>query len=127
MNIPQWSSLIQKIIVELNTPQHSSIICIHSKTISPESLIQLSYNQNVCISELTYRRIRSQWFVVKAENLSKVIKIGVLNNQIPLRVIHPVVEICNGDLHTPVFLVIKLHMPMNSNRAHMFSALNQRC
>ncbi|KVI09064.1 hypothetical protein Ccrd_012560 [Cynara cardunculus var. scolymus] len=40
-------------------------------------------------SGLTYSRIRSQWFVVKAENLSEIVEVGMLDDQIPLGVIHP--------------------------------------
>lgn len=41
----------------------------------------------------------------------------MLNDKSPLRVIHLVVEIGYGDLHSPMLLVVGLHMPMYPNRA----------
>lgn len=51
----------------------------------------------------------------------------MLDDQVPLAVIHLVIKICYCDLGSPVFLVVELDMPMNSNRAHMRSALDDRC
>lgn len=66
-----------------------------------------------------------EWLVCKVKNLSDIVEIWVLNNKIPVRVIHPVVEIGDGDLHTPILPVIDLNMPVHLDRAHMFCALQQ--
>lgn len=50
----------------------------------------------------------------------------MLNDERPLCVVQPVVEVGNGDLHTPVLLVIDLHMPMHPNWAHVVCTLQQR-
>jgi hypothetical protein len=50
----------------------------------------------------------------------------MLCDQVPLRVIHAEVEVCDSDFHSPVLLVVELHMPVNSYRAHVGSALDKR-
>lgn len=50
----------------------------------------------------------------------------MLNSQCPKRVVQPIVEVCDGDLHPPIVLVVDLHMPVDSNRAHVVGALQQR-
>jgi len=62
----------------------------------------------------------------KAEKLSDIVEVGMLNNQIPLRVIHIVVEVCDCDLHMPVLFVVSFHMPMNSDGTHMLCTLQER-
>lgn len=42
---------------------------------------------------LTYYSVGVQRFVVEAENGSQVVEIGVLRDEVPLRVVHPVVEV----------------------------------
>jgi len=78
------------------------------------------------ISLLTYGWVRGQGLVVEAKNCSYIVKIRVLDNQVPLRVVHPVVEIRYCDLHSPIFFIIEFDMPMNSYWTHMRCALNQR-
>jgi hypothetical protein len=75
---------------------------------------------------LTYGFIGNQRLVIEAENLCHVVKIWMLHNKTPKRVVHPVVEVCNGNLHTPVVLIVELHMPVHSDRAHVVRALQQR-
>lgn len=74
---------------------------------------------------LTDGSVGDEWFVIEAENLSDIVEIRVLNNKSPERIIHPVVEVCNGNLDSPVFFVVNLHMPVHSNGAHVLCALQQ--
>lgn len=73
--------------------------------------------------ELTYRLVRNERLVIKAKNLCNIVQIRMLNCETPERVVHPVVEVCNGNLHAPVFFVIDLDMPVHSHRAHMVCTL----
>jgi len=50
----------------------------------------------------------------------------VLSNYVPLAIVHLVIKVCDRDLHSPVILVVKLHVPVNSDRAHMARTLDQR-
>ena len=75
---------------------------------------------------LTYGRVWNEWLVSKAENLCDIIQIGMLSNQRPLRVVHSVVKISDGNLHTPILLVIDLHMPVHPDWAIVLSTLQQR-
>lgn len=50
----------------------------------------------------------------------------MLNNKIPLGVVHSVIEICDCDLHPPVILVVELNMPMDTDWAHMAGTLDER-
>lgn len=61
--------------------------------------------------------------VIKAEDLGDIVEIGMLNNECPLCVVHPIVEIGDGNLCPPIVSIIDLHMPVHSNRAHMMRAL----
>ena len=63
--------------------------------------------------------------VVKAENLRDIVEIGMLDDESPLRVVKAVIEVCNRNLGAPILLVVKLHMPMHSDRAHVLCALKQ--
>ena len=56
-----------------------------------------------------------------------MIKIGMLNDKIPLCIIHFVIEICDCDLHPPVLFVVLLDMPVDSDWTHVASAVNNRC
>lgn len=76
---------------------------------------------------LTYESISRYWLIIKTETLSEITEVGMLNNNVPMTVIHSVVEIREGDHHPPIFFIILLDMPMNSNRAHMSCAVNQGC
>jgi len=76
--------------------------------------------------ELTYARVRNQWCIIEAKNLGQVVEVRMLYNQVPLRVIHPIVEVCNCNLDSPIIFVIEFNMPVNSDWAHMVSAANQR-
>lgn len=77
------------------------------------------------LHKLTYRFIWSYWFVIETKKLCQIIKIWMLNNQILICVIHPIIEISNSDLHTPILLVAKLNVLVNSNW-HMTRTSNQR-
>lgn len=72
---------------------------------------------------LTYVLIGLKRLVIKAENLGDVVKIWMLNSKSPQRVIQPVIEIRYGDLHSPIVLIVDLHMPVDPDWAHMMSAL----
>jgi hypothetical protein len=69
--------------------------------------------------------IGSEWLVIKTKGGCEIVKIGVLNHQIPLCIVHSVVEICDGYLHPPIIFVVKLNMPVHSNWTHVRCALNQ--
>lgn len=73
--------------------------------------------------ELTYRLIWNKRLVIKAKNLSYIVKIWMLSNKSPLCVIDPVIEVGKSNLDSPIFLVVEFHMPMDSNGAHMLCAL----
>ena len=49
----------------------------------------------------------------------------MLYNEGPGREVLHVVEIRDRNLDTPVLLIVHLHMPVNSNRAHMVRALKK--
>lgn len=49
----------------------------------------------------------------------------MLSNYVPQGIVHLVIKVCDGDLHSPVILVIELNMPVNSDGAHMARALDQ--
>lgn len=66
--------------------------------------------------ELTYGLIWNKRLVIKAVNLCDIVEIRMLNNQSPKCVVHPIVKVCNRNLHTPVLLVIHFYMPVNSYR-----------
>lgn len=74
---------------------------------------------------LTLGFVGGDWLVVEAENLGDITEIWVLNNKRPLRVIQAIIEVCDRNLGTPVLFVVKLHMLMHSNWAHVFCALKQ--
>jgi len=57
--------------------------------------------------------------------LGDVVKIWMLNSKSPEGVIHPVVEICYGNLNSPIVLIVELHVPVYPYWAHMMSALKQ--
>jgi len=40
--------------------------------------------------------------------------------------IHPVIEICDCYLHSPIVFVVSFNVPVDSNRAHVMCALQQR-
>ena len=50
----------------------------------------------------------------------------MLGNHVPVCIIHAVVEVCDGDFHSPVVLVVELDMPVDFYRAHVGSALDKR-
>lgn len=75
---------------------------------------------------LTYGSIRNQGLVVEAESLSEVIEIRMLHHQVPLRIVHVVVEICDGDFNSPVGFVVNFDMPVYSYWTHMVCTLDQR-
>lgn len=76
--------------------------------------------------ELTYGLIWNKRLVIKAVNLCDIVEIRMLNNQSPKCVVHPIVKVCNRNLHTPVLLVIHFYMPVNPYRAHVVCALQER-
>ena len=76
-----------------------------------------------CKTGLTCRLVWDERLVVKAKNLSDVVEIWMLSNKRPLCIVHLVVEIGDGHFHSPILLVIELHMPMHTNWAHVLCAL----
>jgi len=72
---------------------------------------------------LTYGLVRKYRLVIKAENLGDVVKIWMLNSKSPEGVIHTVVEICYGNLDSPIVHIVELHVPVYPYWAHMMSAL----
>lgn len=75
---------------------------------------------------LTYCPIRVQSLVVEAEDSGEVVEIWVLRDEVPPRVVHPVVEVGHRDLDPPVIPVANLDMPVHSYWAHVGGALDQR-
>ena len=102
-------------------PVSSAMCCIVVQAFNLVKTLSKSMN------ELTDGLIRNKGLVIKTEDLGDIVEIGMLSHQGPLRVIHPVVEVGDGDLGTPVVLVVELDMPMYSNWTHVASALQQRC
>lgn len=72
---------------------------------------------------LTYGLVGYQRLVIKTKNLGDVVEIWMLNCKGPKGVVHPVIEICYGDLYSPIVLIVDLHMPMYPYRAHVMSTL----
>lgn len=72
---------------------------------------------------LTYGLVGDKRLVVKAENLSHVVEIGMLRHKSPLCVVQFVIEISDRYLHSPIILVVKLHVPVHPYWTHMMSAL----
>lgn len=68
------------------------------------------------------RSISVQRFVAEAERLGEVLEVGVLCHQVPKRVVSRNVAVGDGDLHSPVFLIVELDMPMDLYGAHVISA-----
>ena len=50
----------------------------------------------------------------------------MLDDEGPLRVVQPVVEVCDGDLDAPVVLVVDLDVPVHADGAHVVGALQKR-
>lgn len=91
----------------------------------PGILIEVELEEPAMVGRyLTDAAIRSQGFVVETEDRSKVVEVGVLGDQVPLGVVHPVVEVRNRDLHSPVLLVVELDMPVHSYRTHVGCTLH---
>lgn len=63
--------------------------------------------------------------VIETENLRHIVEVWVLYNETPKCVVYPIVEVCNGNLHSPVVFIVDLHMPVHPNRAHVVCALQQ--
>ena len=59
-------------------------------------------------------------------HLGKVIEVWILNNNIPVTIIHYVIKVCDSDFRSPILFVVKLGMPMYSNWAHVRCALYER-
>lgn len=78
------------------------------------------------MSELTDGAVWTEGLVVEAEDLGDIAEIRVLNYESPLRVIQPIVQVGYGDLHSPVVLVVHLHMPVHPHWTHVIGALQQR-
>lgn len=55
---------------------------------------------------LTCGFVWNEWLVIKAKNLSDIVEIWMLNNKRPLRIVKPIVEICDSHLHTPILDVV---------------------
>lgn len=74
---------------------------------------------------LTDGFVWDEGLVVEAEHLCDIVEVGVLHDQSPLGVVQAVVEVGDGDLGTPVVLVVELYVPVHADRAHMVGALQQ--
>lgn len=79
------------------------------------------------IGKLTYGFIGEKRLVLKAEDLGDIVEIGMLHHKGPLSVVQPVIKVGDSNLHTPIILVVELHMPVHTYRAHMMRALQQWC
>lgn len=47
----------------------------------------------------------------------------MLSHKCPFGVVYIVAEVSDGDPHTPIRVVVLFDMPMDTNRAHVLSAL----
>lgn len=72
---------------------------------------------------LTDITILIEWLVVETVNLINTSQIWMQNHQAPLTVVIYIVQICNGDFHSPVFFVTYFHMPMHFYWAHVMCTL----
>ena len=61
--------------------------------------------------------------VVEAESLGEIVQIRMLNDERPVAVVFPKVEIRYCDLDPPIGLVVEFKMPVHSYGAHVFCAL----
>lgn len=61
--------------------------------------------------------------VTKAINLCNIVEIRMLSYKRPLCVVNTIIEIYDGDLHTPILLVVHFNMPMNPDWTHVTRAL----
>ena len=60
---------------------------------------------------LTYGSIGKKRLVIETENLGEIVEIWMLNSKRPKGVIHSVIEVCYGNLDSPIVLIVSLHMP----------------
>jgi len=74
---------------------------------------------------LTYGTVGKKRLVIETENLGEIVKIWMLNSKRPQGVIHPVIEVCNGNLDSPIFLIVNLDMPVNPDWTHVMCAPQQ--
>ena len=74
---------------------------------------------------LTYGSIGKKWLVIETENLCEIVEIWMLNSKRPKGVIHSVIEVCYGNLDSPIVLIVSLHMPVDPDWTHVMSALQQ--
>lgn len=82
---------------------------------------------SICAScPLTDGWVWHEGHVLEAEDLGDIVKVGVLNHERPLGVVHAVIEVGDCNLGTPVLLVVDLYMPVDTDRAHVVCALQQR-
>lgn len=51
--------------------------------------------------------VRKKRLVIEAEHLGDIVEIGMLNNECPLAVVPPKVEISYGNLDPPISLIVK--------------------
>lgn len=73
--------------------------------------------------KLTYGLVRNEGLVREAEDLGDIVEIGMLSNKRPHCVVHFIVEISDGNLHSPIFFVVDLYVPVHSYWAHMMCTL----
>ena len=129
--VTKWPRFHKKVVIELHPIKHSCIICVYNgKTMKLLFCWIWQGNEKKTVTEfvvlLTDRFIGNKGFIVKAENLCYIVQIWVLDNERPKWIVHSVVEVCDSNLHPPIFLVILLYVPVNSNRAHVMCAMQQR-
>ena len=77
----------------------------------------------VLLKLLTDGLVRKKRLVIETKDLSDIVEIGMLNNKRPLAVVPPKVEIGDGNLDSPISLVVELQVPVHTYRTHMFCAL----
>jgi hypothetical protein len=70
--------------------------------------------------------IRSKRLSRETESLCEIDKIWVLDNKVPVTVIHPEIPIRDSDLRSPVINVVFLDVPVNLDRAHVICTVEQR-
>lgn len=64
--------------------------------------------------------------VVEAEELRQAVQVGVLHDQVPVAVVLHLVVVVDRQLHTPVLPVVRLHVPVHADRAHVLGAPDDR-
>jgi hypothetical protein len=69
--------------------------------------------------------VRIQRLVVEAERFREVVEVRVLEDQVPVSEIGREVAVRDGDLHSPIILVVHLHVPVDLHGAHVRGAVQE--